>query len=374
MKIHLPNLPLPVATPMLEAFTIAGIEASQLNDADFVYFGKNRNYKFYSSLPEKFLTNINLDLTVKDKMMDACRNAGINFITSHIIEDRSTITNFPENNVFIKPSEGGNSITPYTFTYKIYNSKTELLSTIDQECPDFFTVDENGFSESKNHIIQKAFLPEEDGFTHQYFVTGLINGQGEIAKDGLGKTHMAFNSLNDEDDISYPNRHIRFGNLRNLEDNTDKYEIFSQLQQLVNFYNIKNTPFNCQFLVDETGKSYLSDLSYVFQRGLHFNENLVSREELADKIKFVYDLQPDIKMPLTGYTCMLDFLIEPDSQLTMEQLITYANSLGFYTTDGWGLSSRNAKSRTFVCRGTTEEDIRNRIEQVKTYIENNKTV
>lgn len=371
MKIYLPPMAPEVNQPLLEAFSIAGIEPSELNDADFVYFGKNRYYIFYSQLPVKFLTNINLDLTVKDKMMSACEAAGINFIPSYVIEDENTILNFSENNIFLKPVESAAQVTPYTFVYKTYTSKTELLNTINQECPDFFTIDETGNSKAKKHIIQKAFLPEQDGFTHQYFVAGLVNGQGEIYKDGIAKTHLEFNPLNDENDIIYTNRYLRAGSIRNLEDTTDKFEIYAQLQKLIDFYNIRNTPFVCQFMVDENSKSYLLDLGYNFQRGFHLNENVVSREEFADKIKFMYDLQPDIKIPLTGYTCLMDFLIESDIQ----QTIDYAKTLGIYTADGWlGSNGPNVRTKTFVCRGTSEEDIRNRIEQVKTYIQNNKIV
>jgi hypothetical protein len=375
MKIYLPPMPTEIKTPLMEAFNLAGMNVvfslNNLGDGDFVYFGKNNFYYFYSNLPKKFLTNINLNLIVKDKMMDECQNAGINIIPSYIIEDENTILNFSENNIFIKPSESAAQITPYTFVYKTYTSKTELLSDINQECPNFFSIDEVGISISKKHIIQRAFLPESDGFTHQYFVAGLINGQGEIYKDGIARTKLAFNPLNDVDDITYPNRYLRAGSLRNLEDTTDKFEIYAQLQKLVDFYNIRNTPFACQFMLDENNKSYLLDFNYNFQRGFHLNENVVSREEFADKIKFMYDLQPDIKMPLTGYTCLVDFLIESDIQ----QTIDYAKTLGIYTTDAWVFSnSPNAKTKTFVCRGTSEEDILNRIEQVKTYIQNNKIV
>jgi len=368
MKIFNPVIMQPVAQPLNAALQLAGLVPTGVEDADFVYFGKNNNYESYKMLPEKFTNTVCLDLMIKSKLPELFKAAGINYIQSDVITDINVILDYPSDNVFIKPIEGALSRTPYTFVYKIFTSKTELLNTIDLECPDFFSMNEFGVIESSKHIIQKAIMPDSEGYNYQYFAPAYVNGQGQIKTEGIGASKLKFNSLNDVDDKTYPLRYLKEFSVRNTEDQTNKFDIFGQLQKLVDFYSIKNTPMNTQWLVDTDGQAYMIDFGYNYQRALYCNTNLITTEMFADKLRYVYDLQPDIKQPLTGWTGVFDLMITSDKKT----LIEYANFLGIHVAETWG-SATTEKSLTvpFVIRGYSEEECVNRVQTLRDYIEKN---
>jgi hypothetical protein len=369
MKIYLPNLPQVQSAIFNEALKITGMEQISLynsEDADFVYFGKNNSYNMYSSLPEKLLSNINLDLTLKDKIPKLCEDAGINFLRSDIIIDENTILNFTDNNVFIKPIEGGASQTPYTFTYKTYTSKDELLSTIQQECPNFFTVDEYNITISKKHIIQKAFLSDNTGYTHLYLVNCYVNGLGQIYFDGLCRNKMKFEPKNDIDDIKYPIRNVRDFCLKIPSDKTDKYDIMLQTQKLIDYYSIKNTPISMNWMVDENGKSYLIDFAYNFNRQFYMTPDFCPFDFFMEKFKYVYDLHPVIENEWSGVVVNFDLEILCD----IPTVIDYAKTIGVYYTPSFVIgSSSESLMKPFICTAPTEQGCLDKLQQLKDFIE-----
>jgi len=369
MKIYVPPRRNDYINTLVDLFREAGIDvAHELDDSvDLVYFGLNFG-GVYDHIPEHYKTNSGIQLTDKSVLHDTLVAAGLNCLESTVIQDLSTIENFNSTNVFIKPLSGAGSITPYTFAYKIFTSKTELINTINQEAPDFFTVNEEGFSICSKHVIQQAILPAEDGYVHQYYVPVYINGQGAIVGDGIGKVNMRFNELNDVDDVLYPLRHMRDYVVRDTSNIQDPYNILGQLQQLVDYCQIKNTPMHCQWLIDELGNPYLIDASFQFQRASLLEPGLRSRELIIDKIQYVYDLNPTIEIPSTGWVGMADFIITSDKTSTLE----YANSVGLIPVTTWPLVSKpECLSIPFSFTGATEQECLDKIELVRTYIANN---
>lgn len=368
-KIHWAHVNPLFAALMLSGVSVASFEEIDL--ADCVYFGKNNNYDEYMALPEKLLQNINLKLTLKDKIPEQCAAAGVNFIHSEIINNADTILNFHNDNVFIKPTEGGASQTPYTFAYKTFTSKTELLALINQECPDFFTVDEIGKSKAQGHIIQQAILPSKDGYTHQYYVPCLVNGEGIVHFEGMGKLNMRLESKNDVDDVKYPIRNMRDLILRLPSDKTDQYDIFSQIQKLVNFYSIKNTPISMNWIVDSDGQAYLIDLAYNFNRQFYMTRDLCPEEFFVDKLKYVYDNQHFVMQEWDGWIANFDLEILCD----IPTVIEYAKTLGIHCTPAFVFgTSESSLVRPFTCSAPTEQACRDKLQQLKEFIDSQPTV
>ena len=372
MKIYMPPIIGPHSKPIKNALEYIGLEVTGDTEVcEFAYFGKNNYYNGYSILPENVKNSVNLDLTLKDKLPLLCEAAGINFIESEIITNSDTILNFPESNVFIKPIEGAASSTRFTFVYKTFSSKTELLSKIQEECPSFFELDEDGNSIAKKHIIQKAFLTGSDGLLNQYFAGVYVNGSSQLLTEGIGSTKIKFNELNDIDDFTYPFRNVRKYYLRNMEDQTNRFNILSQLQQLVQYYSIKNTPISAQWLVDEDGQSFLIDFSYNYQRGLYCT-SLVATEKFASKMKYVYDITNTDDDPMTGWNGMTDIVLpEVFDMAKKSDIIQYAESLGFVVTESWAIGTfENSKTIPMSFLGTSEQDCLSRLELLENYIKN----
>jgi hypothetical protein len=372
MKIYTPIIAKNHVNPITDALESIGMQVVHDDtECDFVYFGKNVNYKNYLNVPEKFANYVNLDLTLKDKLHSLCQTAGINFIESEIIVDSNTILNFPENNIFIKPVEGGASLTNYTFVYKTFTSKTELLAKIAEECPTFFDLNDEGISIAKTFIIQKAFLTDSDGLLNQYFAGVYVNGQSEMLTEGIGFTKIKFNEFNDVDDVTYPLRTLRKQYIRNMEDQTDLFGIFYQLEKLIKYYSIKNTPINTQWLVDEDGQAFLIDLAYNYQRGLYCT-SLVPKEKFAAKMKFVYDMVGANDDPLTGWNGMTDILLpEICDDTKKSNILQYAESLGFVVAESWVIGTLPvSKTIPMSFLGTSEQDCLSRLELLENYIKN----
>lgn len=370
MKIFMPPIIGPHSTPIKDAISRIGLETTiDPEDCDYAYFGKNNYHRMYSILPENIKNSVNLDLTLKDKLPLLCEAAGINFIESEIITSSDTISNFPENNVFLKPIEGAASSTRFTFVYKTFTSKTELLSKIQEECPSFFDLDEDENSIAKQYIVQKAFLTGPDGLLDQYFSGAYVNGSSQLLTEGIGSTKIKFNQLNDVDDFTYPLRNLRKYYLRNMEDQTDRFNIFSQLQQLVQYYSIKNTPISTQWLVDEDGQSFLIDLSYNYQRGLYCT-SLVNTEKFVSKMKYVYDISQTDESPMTGWNGQTDIVLSESFDMSKKSdIIQYAESLGFVVTKSWAIGTHEtSKSIPMSFLGTSEQDCLSRLDLLENYI------
>jgi hypothetical protein len=369
MKIFIPSRRNGYLDVMARLFQEAGIDVvHDLSEpVDFVYFGINFPGA-YDNTPEKYKTHSGIQLTDKSVLNDTLIAAGLNVLEVVTIQNESTIRDFDSTAVFIKPMKGAGSLTPYTFVYKSFDSKDELINTINQEVPDFFTVNEDGSSICSKHVIQKAILPDTDGYVHQYYVPVYINGQGTIVTEGLGKENMILNELNDIDDTVYPLRHMRDSVIRNSQDQTDQYNIIGQLTQLVEHCQIRNTPMHTQWLIDDTGNSYLIDVSYQFQRATLILPGFQSAEFITDKIQYVYDIKPTIELPLTGWVGMADYIITSDKTATVE----YAASQGLYQVTTWPLvSGPSSLTIPFAFVFGTEQECLDKIELVRTYIANN---
>jgi hypothetical protein len=351
---------------LIAAVEAAGWEYTEIMDdtVDFVLFGKNNSYDFYvNSIPEKFKTNINLDLLHKEKMQSALRLAGVNYIPTNVIEGKDTILNFSENEIFIKPTEGGASQTPYSFAYKTYTDKQSLIDAIEMEIPGF----SDGSNYLNNYVIQKAFLPSEDGYVKQYQVPVIVNHVGEISFEGLGDMKMRFEPRNDELENYYPLRNMRDLTLRNTEDDSDTYKIKEQIQQFVNFYNIKSTPMFMQWVIDTQGKSYCIDLAYHFLRQVYCTEGLSTPEFWADKLKWMLGLQPNILMPLTGWYAFYDVEILGN----IEEALEYADTLGIKCPTSFIYAfGQDSKVRPFVYNGVSKEDCISKFNTFKQFLAN----
>lgn len=368
MKIYFPPRRTEYNNTLVKLFQDAGLEVTQnpSESYDFVYFGLNFE-GIYDNVPESYKAHSGLQLTDKSVLHDTLIAAGLNSLEYSIIQDLSTIENFNSTNVFVKPLNSTGSMTPYTFVYKIFTSKTELINTINQEAPDFFTVNEDGSSICSKHIIQQAIMPAEDGYVHQYYVPVYINGQGTIVSDGLAKLNMRFNELNDIDDVVYPLRHMRDYVIRNTADQTDQYGILEHLATLISHCQIRNTPMHTQWLIDETGKPYLIDVAYQFQRA---TMGLRSGEFMSDKVQYVYDMKPAIEYPPSGWVGMIDFVITSEKASTLE----YATSVGLTPAPNWQMTSKaQCLTIPFTFYGETEQECLDKIALLRTYIANNTT-
>ena len=347
----------------------AGLEVVHTfdNPVDFVFFGLNFP-NIYENVPEQYKANSGIQLTDKEVLHDTIAAAGLNQLESKIIVDEQSISTFQSSSVIVKPLRGAGSMTPYTFVYKTFTSKTDLINTINQEAPDFFTVNEDGSSICSTHVIQQAILAAEDGYVPQYYVPVYVNGQGEIVSEGIGKNNQRFNELNDVDDTVYPLRHMRDYMNRNTEDQSDPYNILDQLRQLIDYCQIKNTPIHSQWLIDSDGNPCLIDISFQFQRASMLVPGLRSTELIIDKIQYVYDIKPNIEIPSTGWVGLADFIITSDKASTVE----YAASVGLMAVTTWPLVSKAAcLSMPFSFTGATEQECLDKIELVRTYIANN---
>ncbi len=370
MKIYIPYRRNTYIDLMTKSFQEAGCEVARSfedNDVDFVYFGLNFEGA-YKNVPDQYKTNSGLHLTDKEVLHNTLVSAGLNHLDSTTILDENTIRNFSANEVYIKPLNSTGSLTPYTFVYKTFTSKDELIQTIHNEAPDFFSVQEDGSSICSKHLIQTAILPDVDGYVRQYYVPVYINGQGNIVTEGFGKINMRFNDLNDIDDVTYPLRNMRDPVIRNTEDQTDRYNILGQLTQLVDYCQIRNTPMHTQWLVDADGDAYLIDLAFQFQRGTALLPGMQSTEFMIDKIQYVYDMKPTVELSARGWIGMIDLVITSDKTATLE----YAKSVGLLPVITWAISS-NPQSLTipFSFNGTTEQECWDKINLVKNYISSN---
>lgn len=356
-------------SPLEEACELAGIETtySEADSADFAYFGYNNSYDYYKTLPENLQNKVNLDLLLKSKLNICTQSAGINFLSSQVLTSEESLTQFPSQTIMIKPIEGYLSRTPYTFVYKIIKNDSELMSTILKEAPLFFQIGADGNKECNKYIVQAAFGSSESDYVQTYFVAGYVNGKGDLVTEGIHDNKHSFNQLNDIDDVLYPIRNMRVLALGNTEDNTDKYSILEQLKTLIDFYSIRNTPINSQWIISEEGKAYLIDFAYNFQRSLMYYEEFCSKEFFADKLKFIYDLQPNIELPMTGWVGLVDMIISSDKESTYE----YAKNLGFRLVDNWTTIGPQSNIQIFRFTGLTEQECIEKVNLLREYIRNN---
>ena len=355
---------------MVQAFDAAGCQVTGSiddNDIDFVYFGLNFE-SVYNNVPDRYKQYSGLHLTDKKVLHNTLIAAGLNHLDSTTIVNENTIRDFSADEVYIKPLNSTGSLTPYTFVYKTFTSKDQLIQTIYNEAPDFFTIQEDGSSICSTHLIQTAILPDVDGYVRQYYVPVYINGQGNIMTEGFGKINMRFNELNDIDDVIYPLRNMRDPVIRNTEDHADRYNILGQLTQLVDYCQIRNTPMHTQWLVDSDGDAYLIDLAYQFQRGTALLPGTQSLDFMIDKIQYVYDMKPVIEIPARGWIGMIDLIVTSNKQDTLE----YAKSVGLLPVTTWAIASGpQTLTVPFSFNGQSEQECWDKINLVKNYISNN---
>ena len=360
-----------VHKPIVDALRLLDISITNdiSEEVDFVYYGNNNSYEYYASLPKSTTKGFPIEFLLKSHLQDMAKSAGINYLPNEVLANESTITNFPDISVILKPIQGALSRRTYSFVYKLYATKAELITDIANTDPTFFVTDESGYTPCTDYIIQQAIMPDSSGYSNLFFVPVFINGQGKMIDEGMANAKMTFNELHDIAPELYPLGNLRVETIRDTEDHSDQYNILQQLQQLIDFYSIKNTPMNMQWIVDAAGKSYLIDVGFNFQRGSYFISDIVSPEFFADKLKFVYDLQPTIQQPMTGWIGLIDLFITSDYSDTMSYII----GLGFHAVNGWMPINKNgpSKIKVFGFNFSSRKEFDEKVNLARIYIRDN---
>lgn len=260
----------------LQALEHAGIQHTRENDASHshVYCGIDKWLPSYYVNDEPWVA-----LTNKERAAGLLADAGLPTLPQINLQSKEQLMNCGFTSVLIKPSvnTGGvfrNKILNETVFYKIFNSPQRLTQIIDYAGSKFWDALTEG-----EYIVQQAAI-NDDGTTTHIHMSGLVNGQGECVwqspMEGLRKPSAVGN--------------IRLGGL-SLNEMRDTYGVIEQAEKIVRHFNIANKFLKLQWVVSN-GVAYCTDISYTYAQwkyGL-----FLSFEVLADHMRFVYDMQPQI--------------------------------------------------------------------------------
>lgn len=268
----------------------------------------------------------------KSVIYETFNSLGEAVIPTSVVNSVSDIEQFPYEKVFLKPNIFAGGLVSNAIEYG------NLYATITKEqAIAYFPNHKTG----EGLVIQPSFV-NEDGSIDGLICTGAVNGSGQIH----------FNRMVN------PTNHVDFGIIRTVRKGMSP-EIEGEARRLaskyIEYHNIKNTVFACQFLV-VNNKLLVNDFQY---RLAYFELKVIPvrwPEYLSERYKFAFDIIPEV--PEDKTRIMQAELIDiPDDKDTafVKNLMKEMSVAMMQIRETTGLFARK---RLFVFFGTDHELIK----------------
>lgn len=231
-----------------------------------------------------------LRLIDKAQLSSLAQEAGLPVLPQITLTSKEQLLSFNDGPVILKPSLNTGGVAGIqassgsfgqinnTIFYKIFNSPQRLAEMLELISPNIW--DDIA---SQKYIVQKA-IQNTDGTSLVLTVLGCVNGSGNVKLLPIMPATRRSFAIGNELVEGF------------FEPNTvDVWGITSQVESLVENFAIKNNFIKLQFLWDgET--AFLHDFSYTASTWMFTLYNDI--RHFVDQIKYVYDAQPDLTIPI----------------------------------------------------------------------------